>query len=76
MADAGDEYEEYNCDENVHACSHARKGKSKKEAEKSKHPHSYPGHERKIVNKIGNAEDKRKAEDKSKAEKKDHTTDK
>lgn len=65
MADAGDEYEEYNCDDSVHAESHARKGKSKKDAEKSKHPHNYPGHERKIADKIGNAEDKRKAERKS-----------
>lgn len=69
MADVGDEYDEYNCDDSVYAESHARKGKSKKEAEQSKHAHGYPGHERKIANKIGNAEDKRKEERKSHANK-------
>jgi hypothetical protein len=69
MADAGDEYEEYNCHESVHAGSHARKGKSKKEADQNRHQHGYPGHERKIADKIGNAEDKRKEERKGQTDK-------
>ena len=69
MADAADSYEEYNCDESVHSGSHSRKGKSKKEADQNKHQHNYPGHERKIADKIGNAEDKRKEERKGHTEK-------
>lgn len=69
MADPGDAYEEYNCDESVHTSSQSRKGKSKKEADLNKHQHGYPGHERKIAEKIGNAEEKRKEERKAHAEK-------
>lgn len=65
MADVADDFEDYNCDESIHSGSHSRKGKSKKEAGQNKHQHGYPGHERKITEKIGNAEDKRKEERKA-----------
>lgn len=65
-----DEYEEYNYDDKVHACSGSRKGKSKKEANLNAKSNASagakPGQERKVADNISNSEQKRKDDQKPK----------
>ena len=65
-----DQYEEYNYDDKFYAESASRKGKSKKAAHLAAKSHSgsgsKAGQERKIVDTIANAEQKRKEVQKEK----------
>jgi len=57
-----DEYEHYNYDQDKAMFSgHSGKQRSKKEAEQNTNRHNPGGHERKIVQKLQNAEAKQKA---------------